>query len=128
MENELELKRIRNLAAVHKYQDKNREKVRESWRNYYRNTHNNWTTFIKSLGFGSCSICGYDKCFEVIDFHHTDPTLKSQSISAMKAKPFNSKNKQKLQEELKKCTPLCSNCHRELHYKWRLKKGDICGI
>jgi predicted HNH restriction endonuclease len=29
---------------------------------------------------------------------------------------FNEKNKEKVIEEMAKCTPLCANCHRELHY------------
>ena len=31
----------------------------------------------------------------------------------------------KLKEELKKCIPICSNCHREFHYQEKLNKITI---
>ena len=57
-----------------------------------------------------CSICGEDRWW-VLDFHHTDPNKKEKHISHLIESP------KKLQEELKKCIVVCSNCHRDLHYK-----------
>lgn len=62
-----------------------------------------------------CSVCGYDKCIEALEFHHIDPTQKDYYISYLVEKG----SVNKLKEELKKCIVLCSNCHRELHYNER---------
>ncbi len=56
-----------------------------------------------------CLKCG-DKRPYVIDAHHLDPYKKDFSIGTS----MRGINITKL--ELEKCIPLCSNCHRELHY------------
>ena len=59
---------------------------------------------------GKCSICGYNKCIEALDFHHIDPEEKEMNMSRGKSKAWNI-----VLKELDKCILLCSNCHRELH-------------
>lgn len=60
---------------------------------------------------GKCTKCGYDKCFDALDFHHLDE----------KEKDFNLGHKgytrswEKVKKELDKCILLCANCHREVH-------------
>ncbi len=49
-----------------------------------------------------------------IEFHHTDDN-KEDDVSAL----FNSGAVQKGLKELDKCIPICSNCHRKLHYNLR---------
>ena len=64
---------------------------------------------IKYKG-GKCSICGYNKYYGALEFHHLDPNMKEngkQAITNIK--------KEFLYEELDKCVLLCSNCHREVH-------------
>ena len=59
---------------------------------------------------GKCSICGYNKYYGALEFHHLDPNIKEngkQAITNIK--------KEFLYEELDKCVLLCSNCHREVH-------------
>lgn len=72
---------------------------------------------IKFLG-GKCCKCGYDKCFDALDFHHMNSDNKTDTISNML------KNPRKINliiEEVKKCVLLCSNCHRELHCNlWKI--------
>ena len=46
---------------------------------------------IKLLG-GKCSICGYDKCVDALEFHHENPQEKEFKL-------------------------VCSNCHKEIHSK-----------
>ena len=65
---------------------------------------------VKYLG-NKCSICGYDKCLGVLQFHHTDATQKEFSISGK------SISWEKIQKELDKCVLVCANCHGEIHYK-----------
>ncbi len=58
---------------------------------------------------GKCSLCGYNKCVQALDFHHLDPLQKDFTISSKKTK-FD-----KLKSELDKCILVCANCHREIH-------------
>lgn len=62
---------------------------------------------------GKCSICGYDKCLQALEFHHLDPSTKLIQLSVQS---FGSKNWQSIVEELEKCILVCSNCHREIEY------------
>lgn len=57
-----------------------------------------------------CEMCGYDRCIEALEFHHSDPSKKDFSIST---KLFGI---EKMKKEVDKCLLLCSNCHREKHY------------
>lgn len=57
---------------------------------------------VAQLG-GACVVCGYDRYFGALDFHHIDPTTKQEHREAKK-KDF----------DMNKYLLLCSNCHREL--------------
>ena len=59
---------------------------------------------------GKCSNCGYSKCLEALDFHHTEPSEKEFTISSSSKKSW-----QVIKVELDKCVCLCANCHREVH-------------
>ena len=74
--------------------------------------------FTDMLG-GKCSICGYDKCLEAIDFHHIDPSTKTIGVCTMihRGKSF-----EIIEKEVEKCVLLCKNCHTELHNKERKLK------
>lgn len=63
---------------------------------------------VEAFG-GKCGVCGYSKCVEALDFHHTDPTIKEFAPSASTA------SREVYVEELRKCVCVCSNCHREIH-------------
>lgn len=67
---------------------------------------------------GECEICGYNKCYRALDFHHIDPSTKLFNINANNL----SRNIKELYREADKCQLLCSNCHRELHYNEELIK------
>jgi hypothetical protein len=60
---------------------------------------------------GSCEICGYNRCIEALEFHHTNSSGKDFSISD---KGY-TRSWAKVEEELDKCKLLCANCHREIH-------------
>ena len=66
---------------------------------------------INLLG-GKCEICGYDKCIAALDFHHIDPTKKDATLKELTVKRW-----VYIEKEIRKCKLLCSNCHRELHWK-----------
>jgi hypothetical protein len=75
---------------------------------------------LKVLGIiykgSKCYKCGYDKYFEVLDFHHIDPSKKDFTISNQCNRSWN-----KLKKELDKCVVLCPICHRELHVEQNKK-------
>lgn len=68
-----------------------------------------------------CKRCDFDfsefPC--VCDFHHLEPRKGKMTISRM----IQNKSIKKVMEEIKKCMPLCANCHRIVEYK--LKQGKI---
>jgi len=64
---------------------------------------------IQSKG-GKCEMCGYDKYYGALEFHHKNPTEKDVDWSKLRLR-----SKQKINEELNKCMLVCANCHREIH-------------
>lgn len=60
---------------------------------------------------GKCRLCGYDKCFASLDFHHDNPLEKDPRWKTMRSWTF-----ERIKAELDKCTLLCKNCHGEVHY------------
>lgn len=96
-----EYRKIHYEANKQKYVDKAKK---------YRAKSVEWFQKLKSTL--SCEICG-DTRFWVLDFHHIDPLQKEGNLSNM----VRSVSKDKILKELKKCKILCSNCHRDLHYK-----------
>jgi hypothetical protein len=59
---------------------------------------------------GKCSICGYNKCMQALEFHHLDPNQKDIGVSTNLSTNFD-----KLKKEVEKCILVCANCHREIH-------------
>lgn len=78
----------------------------------YRNEVIQWFIGIKSKLH--CENCK-EKRHWVLDFHHRDRKKKEYTIGSIVAKG----SKKKLLQEIKKCIVLCSNCHRDLHYRER---------
>jgi hypothetical protein len=60
----------------------------------------------------ACKVCGYDRCFAAIEFHHKDPASKLFSIAEACRK---TRAWEAIRAELDKCLALCCRCHRELH-------------
>jgi len=72
-----------------------------------------WLISLKT----KCEKCN-EKRHWVLDFHHKDPSKKTMTVSTYAISGtanFNTK-KIKIEEELKHCCVLCSNCHRDFHY------------
>ena len=66
---------------------------------------------IKILG-GKCSVCGYDKCIDALEFHHKNPIEKDFKIGS-----GNTMSWKEYKKESMKCILVCSNCHKEIHSK-----------
>ena len=65
---------------------------------------------IAHLG-GKCVRCGYNKCPEVLEFHHRNPSEKEFNISSK----GHCRSWERVKKEIEKCDLLCANCHRETH-------------
>jgi hypothetical protein len=61
---------------------------------------------------GKCSICGYSKCLQSLDFHHLDPNEKGHKPSYIILRW----SWDRVVEELNKCILVCRNCHGEIHF------------
>lgn len=66
--------------------------------------------------FKKCKICE-EKRFWVLEFHHRDKIEKSDNIG----KFINDSNLKLLKKEIRKCDVVCSNCHKDIHYKKHLQ-------
>jgi len=66
---------------------------------------------VEYLG-GKCLICGYNKYYGALEFHHLEPSKKDYIISKSKLL-----NLDKVKKELNKCICLCRSCHAEVHGK-----------
>lgn len=96
------------------YRQKNKDKWRESSKKH-NNRYNQLIFEWKSQG---CIKCGESRP-HTIDAHHTNPGEKDFMVgTSMRGIKIT-------KEELKKCIPLCSNCHRDFHY---LEKKDGINI
>ena len=109
-----------------KYRAKFKEHIKKYRKDYYGDREKFKQKAVDYKG-GKCSSCGYNKCNEALDFHHLDPTKKDfglgNKIDIMMRRNEGSKEElwETIQAELDKCILLCSNCHRELH--WKIKHG-----
>ncbi|KKN80381.1 hypothetical protein LCGC14_0329740 [marine sediment metagenome] len=65
-----------------------------------------------------CQVCGESEpC--CLDFHHRDPITKFKSVSKLTV----GYSWEWVEQEIKKCDVLCSNCHRKM--MWMKKTGSI---
>lgn len=70
----------------------------------------------------SCSICGEERPW-TLDFHHTDSELKDFPVSVLVSRGC----KNKIIREMEKCVVLCSNCHRDYHFKEK-QAGELYSV
>lgn len=70
---------------------------------------------VKLLG-GKCSVCGYNKCIDALEFHHKDPKQKEFRLGS-----GNTMSWKEYKKELEKCILVCSNCHKEIHFNMGYK-------
>lgn len=60
-----------------------------------------------------CQRCGYNKCPQGLDFHHTGEEKKEHTLSRMVSQ---GRSPVVILAEAAKCVILCRNCHAEVHY------------
>ena len=64
---------------------------------------------IKLLG-GRCSVCGYDRCVDALEFHHENPEEKEFKLGS-----GNTISWKEYKSEALKCKLVCSNCRKEIY-------------
>lgn len=64
---------------------------------------------VQYLG-GECSVCGYQKYYGALHFHHKDPETKDMTWTKLRLHSWD-----RVLQELDKCELLCANCHAEIH-------------
>jgi len=104
-------KRIRKIWDK-KYRIKTRENAIRNGRRYRKQGRN----FLNKLKVkSSCELCGeqHPAC---LVFHHKNPQEKLYNTNSMLQQRYSIK---KIKKEIKKCSILCANCHRKLHYEER---------
>jgi hypothetical protein len=82
-------------------------RTRQAWWQKYRSTLR-------------CGICGENHP-AVLDFHHRDPNTKTKTVGALVSSGW---AVSRILDEIEKCTVLCANCHRKLHWQKRNEQPD----
>jgi hypothetical protein len=102
-----------------KEQDKKHwKKHSKKWLKHYalkqKEVNEFYINYKKTL---SCLKCNESR-YWLLDFHHKDPSKKEFELSQI----WNIKS---FEKEVKKCIPLCSNCHRDFHYQNKTNQISI---
>lgn len=97
-----------NIEYQKRYYLQNRKRELNRKQEYKKKVSLWWNNYKKRF---SCTRCPetHPACLE---FHHNKD--KKFNISQCIRGGYSKKS---ILEELKKCTPLCSNCHRKLHFE-----------
>ena len=96
---------------------RSKEKRAEYVKKTYKKRYGESKQIMHELKINGCAICGYSECDAALDFHHANPQDKKFRISLSHI----DYKANKIINELNKCILLCSNCHREIHDKERIK-------
>jgi hypothetical protein len=90
---------------------KEKSKNRNTWERQ-KNLHLERKKELVKMKGGKCQMCGYQKNYAALVFHHRDPSKKE---IALDARCLANISTPRLLAEVEKCDLLCSNCHFELH-------------
>ena len=109
--------------------DCNREYTREHYRKnkrYYLDKNNKRRKEIRKLiwnvkAASKCKTCEEDHPACLV-FHHKNPSEKGIEIGKIYTRMWGNDH---IFAELEKCSILCSNCHRKLHYTERTKEISV---
>jgi hypothetical protein len=88
--------------------EENKERHKANAKDTRRRNREAWNEYKASL---KCAQCGFAHP-GAIDFHHTDSSTKEAEVSRLAGVG----SYKKAYAEVEKCIPLCSNCHRILHW------------
>ncbi len=95
---------------LHKKEKEKQQYLQNTTNQSVQHKRETYRWFCKYKSSLKCEICGESEpC--CIDFHHKEDKTISVGRCASRGH-----SKKRILEEIKKCTVLCTNCHRELHY------------
>jgi hypothetical protein len=86
-----------------------RQNNKDKWRKNSTNHIKKYNQLIQEWKSQGCKKCGETRA-HIIDAHHVDPEIKNFMVGTA------ARGIKITKEELKKCIPLCSNCHRDFHF------------
>ena len=67
---------------------------------------------LKDKFGGKCEVCGYNKNYSALAFHHKNEDTKNFHIGEYRRRSLNLED---VISEAAKCQLLCFNCHQEIH-------------
>ena len=82
--------------------------------------------FFWSIVKPECTLCGYDKCISVLQFHHIKIGQKHDRLDSLGYWLSTSRYNLLKKVSTSDFTILCSNCHIELHLK--LRDGEVVNL
>jgi protein-arginine kinase activator protein McsA len=115
-----------NMTTI-TWKERNPEKMREYRREWYKKNSEHAKRKVRERKVElvewfreykrtlKCEQCpgSHEACLE---FHHNDPSKKEMTLAKAL---INGWSKEKIMMEVEKCTVLCANCHRKLHFAER---------
>jgi hypothetical protein len=104
------VKKAKHAEYSAKHYEENKNKVRAQAAALKRKKRAEWYAFKSTF---ACIHCGFSHS-AALDFHHVDRT-NYRSVNELAQ---NGRYKE-AKEEIKKCVPLCANCHRIHHHEER---------
>jgi predicted transcriptional regulator len=94
------------------YYKNNKEVAKASSNRYQRSKSKERKLLLIEMSGGGCEICGYNKNYAALVFHHKDPKNKTFTLDSRK---LSNTNWESILLEFEKCQCLCANCHAEVH-------------
>jgi hypothetical protein len=109
-----EVRKQKHREYSRKHYETNKERLIASEKLRKKSVRKQWVELKESV---KCISCGFSHP-AAIDFHHVNPSPSDRKIyELLRCNNFNG-----ALEEIKKCVPLCANCHRVHHYDERVHK------
>ena len=103
------------------WRQRNRQRHNRHVRGIYRIRKVKFSNKLKDERGGKCCMCGWDKNYAGLIWHHVSEDTKVMDIS--KVSKINSASaEEKIRIEVSKCILVCANCHSMIHYP-QLNRG-----
>jgi len=114
------VRKLKRAEYSEKHYQKNKEAIKAKASKLKRNKRVEWSLFKSTF---KCAVCGFSHP-AAIDFHHINYDKSNRKVNTL----AQNGNYKAAREEIKKCIPLCANCHRIHHHEERANKKKLKGI
>ncbi len=108
---------LRRKGYYKQYRKDNAKVISKKKKAWYIHKRQAWLEVIQTRMEIKCVVCGYEKYFVALDFHHLKPKLKTINFHKLYKKALTQGNFDKVNKELDNVIILCATCHREVHIK-----------